>query len=405
MLQFVTVAQPWRATAEAVARLLSPHAEVVLHEVATDRIVAIWNPISNRSVGDASLLGELDAIDRGDPDVYGPYQKLLPDGRRISSVSAALRDENGRTEFVLCINLDRTLIHSQRDCWRRSRPPSRNSAALFERDWVESAHQLIGSYVQRKGLPVNRLKASHRRDLIVQLDEASVFSRRHAVPVIATALGVSDRLYTRSWPRPGQAWNVVPTLPDSRIETYMSRWEFAARYHLTASDAETMTIGELMALADPVDRVDLDHLRLGYTQTFGAPALRQAIANTYDTIDPADVICFAGAEEAIYIAVNVLLDKNDHAVVVTPNYQSVETIALSICEVTGVRLHPETSWSLDVDEFERALRPNTRARLNQFSQQPDRGSSRPIHVCSRRRTLRCARDHIVERRGVSGNRN
>ena len=31
---------------DALARLLSPHAEVVLHDPATDEIVAIWNPLS-----------------------------------------------------------------------------------------------------------------------------------------------------------------------------------------------------------------------------------------------------------------------------------------------------------------------------------------------------------------------
>ena len=31
----------------------------------------------------------------------------------------------------------------------------------------------------------------------------------------------------------------MPTLPDFRLETYFSRWEFKAKYHLTASDAQT----------------------------------------------------------------------------------------------------------------------------------------------------------------------
>ncbi len=32
----------------------------------------------------------------------------------------------------------------------------------------------------------------------------------------------------------------MPSLPDFRLETYFSRWEFAARYNLTASDAQTI---------------------------------------------------------------------------------------------------------------------------------------------------------------------
>ena len=39
----------------------------------------------------------------------------------------------------------------------------------------------------------------------------------------------------------------MPTLPDFRLETYFSRWEFKAKYHLTASDAQTMSLSELLA--------------------------------------------------------------------------------------------------------------------------------------------------------------
>jgi hypothetical protein len=67
-------------------------------------------------------------------------------------------------------------------------------------------------------------------------------------------------------------------LPDFRLETYFSRWEFSARHHLTASDAQTMTMAELLDLADDADRRAWETLSLGYTETFGDPALREAIA-------------------------------------------------------------------------------------------------------------------------------
>ena len=138
-------------------------------------------------------------------------------------------------------------------------------------------------------------------------------------------------------------------LPDFRLETYFSRWEFSARHHLTASDAETMTLPELLELADAEDRHAWDTLSLGYTQTYGDPGLREAIAATYERAGADDVICFAGAEEALYLVMQVLLGPGDHAVVVTPNYQAAETVPLSLCEVTGVPLDPERDWALDVD--------------------------------------------------------
>ena len=90
---------------EALARLLSPHAEVVLHDPATDEIAAIWNPLSGREPGDPSLLGELEELTATGADVYGPYPKTLSDGRRLSAVSAVIRDDDGAPAYVLCVNV------------------------------------------------------------------------------------------------------------------------------------------------------------------------------------------------------------------------------------------------------------------------------------------------------------
>ena len=50
----------------------------------------------------------------------------------------------------------------------------------------------------------------------------------------------------------------------------------------------------------------------------GAPELRRAIAATYQTMTPANILGFAGASEGIFAANNVLLDSASHAIVVTP---------------------------------------------------------------------------------------
>ncbi|MEY2882316.1 MAG: hypothetical protein RL490_40 [Pseudomonadota bacterium] len=144
------------------------------------------------------------------------------------------------------------------------------------------------------------------------------------------------------------------------LEVYFSKWEFAAKYHLTASDAQSMALSELLALASPEDRARFDALHLGYTETFGSRPLRETIAGTYDNIAADDLLCFAGAEEGIYVAMRVLLRPEDHAIVITPNYQAAETIPLSICAVTGVALDAGAGWALDIDKVRSALRPNTR---------------------------------------------
>jgi aspartate/methionine/tyrosine aminotransferase len=159
-------------------------------------------------------------------------------------------------------------------------------------------------------------------------------------------------------------------LPDFRLETYFSRWEFTARYHLTASDAQTMTLRELLDLADEDGRSRWESQSLGYTQTYGLPELRAAIADTYSSVAADDVLCFAGASEAIYLAMRTLLGPDDHAVVLTPNYQTAETTPLSVCSVTGVALQPADGWALDLDAVVAALRPNTRVVSVNFPNNP-----------------------------------
>ena len=159
-------------------------------------------------------------------------------------------------------------------------------------------------------------------------------------------------------------------LPDFRLETHFSKWEFKARYHLTASDAESISMRELLAMATPEEREEFEGLWLGYTETYGAPDLREAIAATYRDRKATDILCFAGASEGIFAANSVILDKDSHAVVVTPNYQSHETLPVAICEATGVPLDPEDNWSLDIDRVAAAIRPNTRLVTINFPHNP-----------------------------------
>jgi aspartate/methionine/tyrosine aminotransferase len=157
---------------------------------------------------------------------------------------------------------------------------------------------------------------------------------------------------------------------DFALEVYFSKWEFKARYNLTASDAESMSIAKLLAYASDDERRAFDKLHLGYTETFGAPALREEIARTYQSIRASDVLCFAGAGEGIFAAMQVLLGPHDHAIVITPNYQSAETVPLSICEVSGVALDESRDWSLDLDRLRSALRPNTKLVSINFPNNP-----------------------------------
>jgi len=154
------------------------------------------------------------------------------------------------------------------------------------------------------------------------------------------------------------------TMRPFALESYFSKFEFAARYQMSGSDMQSLTIGELLGMADDGDRAAWEKLYLGYTETFGLPTLLDAIASTYDSIKASEILCFAGAEEGIFAAMHALLSAEDHVITLIPNYQSVESVPLSICETTGIALEANENWDLDLDRMRDAIRPNTRLILS-----------------------------------------
>ena len=145
------------------------------------------------------------------------------------------------------------------------------------------------------------------------------------------------------------------------LERYFARWEFAVEHLLCASDVQGIPMAELLALADDETRGLWDGLTLGYSESTGHPLLRREIAALYEGIGPDEVLTFAGAEEAIFCLVNVLLGPGDHAVVTWPGYQSLYEIGRAAgADVTLHELLETHGWSLDVPRLLAALTPETR---------------------------------------------
>lgn len=188
----------WSPVCQAIALLLGPYAEVVLHDAVTDRILQIWNPMNRREPGDPSDLGELDSLEPAAQDVFGPYEKLLADGRRLSSVSAVLRDQAGTPSAVLCINLDRTPLEQAAALLAGfAAPATARPEALFEHDWAERVEHVVGSYVRRHGRTLERLTREDRQALVAELDGAGIFAVKRAIPYVANTLRISrSTLYT-----------------------------------------------------------------------------------------------------------------------------------------------------------------------------------------------------------------
>jgi aspartate/methionine/tyrosine aminotransferase len=145
-----------------------------------------------------------------------------------------------------------------------------------------------------------------------------------------------------------------------RIERYYAEDEFTTRYMLSSSDCESRTIEELLGLEpDAHDR--LLATWCGYTESPGAPELREAIAPLYERIDPDEVIVTSCAEEGIFLLYHSLLGVGDHAIVETPCYESALELARSTgADVGEWRRRYQDGWDHDFDALEGSVRANTR---------------------------------------------
>ncbi len=163
-----------------------------------------------------------------------------------------------------------------------------------------------------------------------------------------------------------------PGLPARGLElaATLSRLHDRTVHHLSASECETMALADLLGLADAEDQARWADLRLSYTDPLGAPWLRASIAAGYGGVGPENLVSFAGAQEGLYAVLHALLQPGDHAVVVVPGYQSVETLALGLAAVTGVALDAAHGWSLDIDQVAAAIRPSTRIICISFPNNP-----------------------------------
>lgn len=105
------------------------------------------------------------------------------------------------------------------------------------------------------------------------------------------------------------------------------------------------------------------NLNLGYTESAGSPALREEISRWYPSLQPDQIVVTSGAEEAIFISMQILLNAGDEVIVQTPAYQSLTEIPAAIgCRVIPWMMNEEDGkWVLNPSDLNEMITPATRA--------------------------------------------
>lgn len=184
--------QNYRAIADAIATLFFPHAEVVLHDLRTQKIDYIANNLSKREVGDDAALEDM--VEEGtDETTIGPYEKLNWDGQKIRSMSTVLRDAAGEPLAVLCINLNISMFESMKaalDLFLSSSKLIPQPDALFRDDWQERINTFLNSWLRERQLSFNLLNRDHKRELVLALHAEGAFKGKSAANYVANVLNM-----------------------------------------------------------------------------------------------------------------------------------------------------------------------------------------------------------------------
>jgi len=155
-----------------------------------------------------------------------------------------------------------------------------------------------------------------------------------------------------------------------QLERYFAKYEFSARYLLSSSDCESLTMQEMLGMADRESLDMWEQLKLDYTESWGHPVLREEISRVYQSITPPGVLTVV-PEEGIYLTMRALLKPGDHVICTFPGYQSLYEIARSIgCEVSHWEPDESQGWKFSITDLAQLIRSNTRLVVVNFPHNP-----------------------------------
>jgi D-arginine utilization repressor len=183
---------PYYSIGEAVATLLHPFAEVVLHDLRTERIERIWNSSTGRAAGDLSRLNRAQDQFSADQPILGPYEKALPSQGRTKSITAGLRDPQGELIGFLCINLDVSLIDGATSLLASfATVQMKRCEPIYRNDLQQQINYLVRDYSLKVNKPIQHLCKQERVDLVALVNEANLFQARNSIKLVAEAMHLS----------------------------------------------------------------------------------------------------------------------------------------------------------------------------------------------------------------------
>lgn len=189
----MTAQLPWL---QGITKLFYPYMESVLHDLESGSIVAIYNNLSKRAVGDRSAISKFvgENADRF-PDVFEPYYKINWDGKKFKCVSITVRNEEGKAIGLACFNFDASIFQyiniSLGQLLGLSNKEAQNPIEQFTEDWQARVNECIGNYLEENHVVLKALSKSQKREAVNRLYNHGLFNYRNAAAYISEQLHVS----------------------------------------------------------------------------------------------------------------------------------------------------------------------------------------------------------------------
>ncbi len=160
-------------------------------------------------------------------------------------------------------------------------------------------------------------------------------------------------------------------IKDFAVERYFAKYEFSAQYMLSSSDCDGYSMDYVLSVASADEKNLWESLKLGYTETVGSEFLRKAIKGHYKTIQM-DEIVVSSPGEANFILMNVLLNKGDNVICMSPMYQSLYQVSKDLgCSISFWKPHENTGgWHYDITDLKKLISSKTKLIVVNFPHNP-----------------------------------
>ncbi len=146
-----------------------------------------------------------------------------------------------------------------------------------------------------------------------------------------------------------------------KIEEWMNYYCPKAKYDLTSTCIEPLSIREMLGLCGAENPWEILDKSLGYGDIHGSLRLKNAIKNLYDNQEIENITVTHGAIGANELVYKSILEKGDEIICIIPAYQQHYSIPKSLGNAVNlIYLNENANWQINLKELENAISRRTK---------------------------------------------